>query len=335
MRYWKDRLPAAVVNLVGLTMLSLFLLASGSAVETVALIAAVWLVVLICWLAAGCFLEKRRLDALLRQAEQLEERYLLPEVLSTPVTAEETVYRRLLQMAEKSMLEQVADAQRQRKAYREYIEQWIHEIKTPITAAQLLCANHRGDLSREILAQLEAITRYTEQALYYARSEHAEKDYLIREIRLNDLVFSAIAENKYLLQQSGVHIDVGNLTGIVCTDDKWCRFMLDQIIGNAVKYRSGSPRLTFREETRPGRICLVVEDNGIGIPAEDLPRVLEKGFTGRNGRMVHSSTGMGLYLCKRLCDKLGLGLEIQSREGEGTIVRLIFTVNDYITEVQG
>ena len=333
MRYVQDRLPAVVVNLVGLTMLSLFLLAGGNAVGTVALIAAVWLAVLACWLIAGCFLEKRRLDALLRQAEQLEERYLLPEILPPPVTAEEAVYRRLLQMAEKSMLEQVAEAQRQRKAYREYIEQWVHEIKTPITAAELLCENHRSPLSREILAQLERITRCTEQALYYARSEHTEKDYLIREIQLNSLVSSAIAENKYLLRQGGVCIEVGNLTDTVCTDDKWVRFILDQIIGNAVKYRGPSPRLRFDAEERSGQICLVVEDNGMGIPAEDLPRVLEKGFTGRNGRTVHSSTGMGLYLCSRLCDKLGIGLEIHSRDGEGTAVRLVFTVNDAIAGV--
>lgn len=333
MRYMQDRLPAVVVNLVGLTMLSLFLLAGGNAVGTVVLIAAVWLAVLACWLIAGCFLEKRRLDALLCQAEQLEERYLLPEILPPPVTAEEAVYRRLLQMAEKSMLEQVAEAQRQHKAYREYIEQWVHEIKTPITAAELLCENHRSPLSREILAQLERITRCTEQALYYARSEHTEKDYLIRDIQLNSLVSGAIAENKYLLRQGGVCIEVGNLAGTICTDDKWVRFILDQIIGNAVKYRSPSPRLRFDAEERPGQVCLVVEDNGMGIPEEDLPRVLEKGFTGRNGRTVHSSTGMGLYLCSRLCDKLGIGLEIHSREGKGTAVRLVFTVNDAIAGV--
>ena len=128
-------------------------------------------------------------------------------------------------------------------------------------------------------------------------------------------------------------IEVGNLAGTVCTDDKWVRFILDQIIGNAVKYRGPSPRLRFDAEKRPGQVCLVMEDNGMGIPAEDLPRVLEKGFTGRNGRTVHSSTGMGLYLCSRLCDKLGIGLEIHSREGKGTAVRLVFTVNDAIAGV--
>ena len=334
MKYWKDRLPAVLLNLLGLTALSLFLLAGGSSAGTVLLIAAVWLVVLAMWAAAGCLLERRRLNALLAQARQLEERYLLPEVLPVPSTAEEAAYRRLMQMAEKSMLEEIAAAQREHKAYREYIEQWIHEIKTPITAAKLLCENHPGAQSREILAQLERITHYTEQALYYARSEHAEKDSLIRETQLAQVVHQAIAENKYLLRQHQVEVIVEEMPGVVYTDDKSLCFILNQLIGNAVKYRTVSPRLRFAAETAAGQICLLVEDNGLGIPAADLPRVFEKGFTGQNGRAVHSSTGLGLYLCRRLCDKLDIGLEITSREGTGTTVRLAFTVNDAIAGVR-
>lgn len=335
MKCWKDRLPAVVLNFLGLVALALFLLASGSGLDVVFVIAAVWLAVLAAWLAGSCVLEKRRLEGLLKRARQLEERYLLPEILPPPVTAEEEVYRRLMQLAEKSMLEKIAAAEQEQKEYREYIEQWVHEIKTPITAGKLLCENHRSDLTRELLAQLESITRCTEQALYYARSEHAEKDYLIQEISLADLVHGAIAENKYLLRQNQVAVTVEEMPGLVCTDDKWMRFILDQLIGNAVKYRRENPSLRFSCVSGQGEISLLVEDNGVGIPAADLPRVFEKGFTGTNGRVVHSSTGLGLYLCKRLCDKLGIGLTLDSREGQGTTARLIFTVNDYITGVQG
>ena len=334
MIYWKDHLPAVLLNLLGLTALALFLLAGGSSPGTVLLIAAVWLGVLAAWLAVGCLLERRRLSALLTQAQQLEERYLLPEVLPPPATAEEAVYRRLMQMAEKSMLEEIAAARREHKAYQEYIEQWIHEIKTPITAAKLLCENHPGAPSREILAQLERITHYTQQALYYARSEHTEKDSLIRETHLAQVVHQAIAENKYLLRQNQVEVLVEQMPSVVYTDDKSLCFILSQLIGNAVKYRTAAPRLRFAAESGPGQICLLVEDNGLGIPAADLPRVFEKGFTGQNGRTVHSSTGIGLYLCKRLCDKLDIGLEITSREGAGTTVRLAFTVNDAIASVR-
>ena len=248
---------------------------------------------------------------------------------------DQQVFYRIMKMAEKSMLEEIEAVQRERKEYREYIEQWIHEVKTPITAIRLLCENHRSDTSRELLAELEHINRYTEQALYYARSEHTEKDYLIREIPLADLVHGAIAENKYLLRQNQVAVTVEEMSGLVSTDDKWVRFILDQLIGNAVKYRRENPSLRFSCVSGPGEISLLVEDNGVGIPAADLPRVFEKGFTGANGRAVQSSTGLGLYLCKRLCDKLGIGLALDSREGKGTTARLVFTVNDYITGVQG
>lgn len=125
MKYWKDCLPAVAANLLGLVALTLFLLASGSGPGVVLWIAVVWLMVLAAWLTVSCCLEKRRLEGLLKQAQQLEERYLLPEILPPPVTAEEEVYRRLMQLAEKSMLEKIAAAERERKEYREYIERWV------------------------------------------------------------------------------------------------------------------------------------------------------------------------------------------------------------------
>ena len=241
------------MNLLGLTALVLFLLAGGNGPGTVALVAAVWLGVLAAWLAGSCLLEKRRLKALLAQAEQLDERYLLPEILPPPATAEEAVYRRLMQMAEKSMLEQVGTAQRERREYREYIEQWIHEIKTPITAGKLLCENDRSPLSREMLAQLERITHYTEQALYYARSEHTEKDYLIREIRLADVVHGAIADNKYLLRQNRVEI-MGRDISVIASHPACAGQTLRAIIGAESKVDTASPAVRFA--LKPGKVLL-------------------------------------------------------------------------------
>ena len=126
----------------------------------------------------------------------------------------------------------------ERREYKEYIEQWIHEVKTPITAMKLLCENNRSPFSREVLAELENINQYTEQALYYARSEHAEKDYSVREVNLCDVVHSAIADNKYLLRQSNMSIQIDDIETKVYTDEKWVRFILNQIIGNAIKYLS-------------------------------------------------------------------------------------------------
>ena len=222
----------------------------------------------------------------------------------------------------------------ERLEYKEYIEQWIHEIKTPITAMKLLCENHRTDWTKELLLELEKTNRFTEQALYYARSEHTEKDYSVREMALSQVVHQAIADNKYLLLQGGMRLEVEEMQDTVYSDEKWVRFILNQLIANAVKYRTEQPVLRISTHKRQDQVVLVVEDNGIGIAASDLPRIFEKGFTGQNGRMIQQSTGIGLYLCKRLCEKLGIGIAAESSE-QGTAISLAFHINCLIHEVQG
>ena len=198
--YLKNHLPVILLNLLGILALSLFLLATGNTIQMVLFILADWLLVLALYLTAGYIYQKKRLEKLLEMARQLKERYLLPEVMPAPDQAEEQVYYQLLKMAGKSMLERISEVERERGEYRAYIEQWVHEVKTPITALKLLCENNRSPFSRDVLVELENINRYTEQALYYARSEHTEKDYSIREMNLADVVHGAIADNKYLLR---------------------------------------------------------------------------------------------------------------------------------------
>ena len=332
--YVKNHLPVILLNLLGALALSLFLLATGNAIQTVLFIFITWMLVLILCLTICYLSRKKRLDKLLEMAGQLKERYLIPEVMQEPDRAEEQVFYQLLKMSEKSMLERIGEVERERGEYRAYIEQWVHEVKTPITALKLLCENNRSPFSRDVLAELENINRYTEQALYYARSEHTEKDYSIREMNLADVVHGAIADNKYLLRQCDMTITVDDLEPVVYADDKWVRFILNQIISNAVKYRPPQhPALRIFTERSGDQVLLSVADNGIGIPESDLPRIFEKGFTGQNGRTIHSSTGIGLYLCKRLCDKLGIGLAASSSD-KGTTITLSFHINDFITGVQ-
>ena len=332
--YVKNHLPLIALNLLGALALSLFLLATGNAIQTVLFILITWMLVLILCLTICYLSQKKRLDKLLEMAGQLKERYLIPEVMQKPDRAEEQVFYQILKMSEKSMLERIGEVERERGEYRAYIEQWVHEVKTPITALKLLCENNRSPFSRDVLAELENINRYTEQALYYARSEHTEKDYSIREMNLADVVHGAIADNKYLLRQCDMAITVDDLEPVVYADDKWVRFILNQIISNAVKYRPPQhPALRIFTERSGDQVLLSIADNGIGIPESDLPRIFEKGFTGQNGRTIHSSTGIGLYLCKRLCDKLGIGLAASSSD-KGTTITLSFHINDFITGVQ-
>lgn len=333
-QYLKNQLPVILINLLGMLALALFLIASGNSIQTVLFILVVWLIVLASCLLLFYFSRKKYLNKLLDMTEQLKERYLLPEIMQEPERADEQVFYQIMKMAEKSMLERIGEVQRERKEYKEYIEQWIHEVKTPITAIKLICENNRCSFTRELMAELENINRFTEQALYYARSEHTEKDYSVREINLSDVVHGAIADNKYLLRQNNVAVTVEDVEYSIYSDDKWLRFILDQLISNAVKYRADQPVLHFFAVKENDRIILSVEDNGIGIPQSDLPRIFEKGFTGQNGRTIHSSTGIGLYLCRRLCDKLGIGISASS-ERKGTAISLSFRINDFVTGVQG
>ena len=333
-QYWKNRIPFLLTNLICMVALTVFLLVCGNSISAVLLILTVWALILLAGLFLTYWKRGRQMRQLLDMAGQLSERYLISEVMDLPEQAEDQVYYRLLKMSGKSMLEQISEVKRERLEYREYIEQWIHEIKTPITAMKLLCENHRTDWTKELLVELEKTNRFTEQALYFARSEYTEKDYSVREIALAQIVHQAIADNKYLLLQSGMRLEVEEIQDTVYSDEKWVRFILNQLIANAVKYRAGQPVLRFSACRQQNQVVLMVEDNGIGISPSDLPRIFEKGFTGQNGRIVQQSTGIGLYLCKRLCEKLGIGISANS-EGKGTTISLFFHINDFVTGVQG
>ena len=330
--YWKNKLPFILTNLFCMILMTLFLLACGNAVAVVEMILIVWVLILMAGMGIAYRNRKKELQKLLTMAEGLQERYLIQEVMRLPERADDQVYYQLMKMAGKSMLEQIGEVRRERLEYKEYIEQWIHEIKTPIAAMKLLCENHRMDFTRELLLELEKTNRFTEQALYYARSEHTEKDYAVREINLIDVVHQVIADNKYLLLHNKVSLEVAERMETVYSDEKWLRFILNQLVVNAVQYRTEQPVLRFFAYQRQDQVILSVEDNGIGIPACDLPRIFEKGFTGQNDRIMQQATGIGLYLCRRLCDKLGVGIMAES-SGEGTVIRLSFHINSLICEV--
>ena len=269
-QYLKNQLPVILINLLGMLVLALFLIASDNPIQTVLFIFAVWSIVLVLSLLAFYFSRKKYLNKLLNMTEQLEERDLLPEIMQVPERADEQVFYQIMKMAEKSMLERIGEVQRERREYKEYIEQWIHEVKTPITAMKLLCENNRSPFSREVLAELENINQYTEQALYYARG-NTEKDYSVREVNLCDVVHSALADNKYLLRQSNMSIQIDDIETKVYTDEKWVRFILNQIIGNAIKYHAEQAYFALWGNKTNDKIVLFISDNGIGIPKVIYP----------------------------------------------------------------
>lgn len=279
----------------------------------------------------GLWADYRRRRQFYRDAdgklEALDQKYLLCEMLEEPGFAEGDMLCEILRQTEKSMADAVAAYRNQTVDYREYIETWVHEIKTPIAAAKLLCENNRSPLTRSLEQELQRVDGLIEQALYYARSNGVEKDYAIRACTLEELVDRAVKQNARALIQTGFSIQKQDLDISVFADPKWMAFILGQMIGNSIQYRQQHPVLRFSGEKLVEAVVLTVSDNGVGIPPQDIGRVFEKGFTGENGRTFQKSTGIGLYLCKKLCDKMGLSLTVRSKGG--TSLRILFPLGSH------
>jgi signal transduction histidine kinase len=227
------------------------------------------------------------------------------------------------------MIGEVSKARKEKEDYREYIEQWAHEIKVPLTSIILNCENNLDDNTRKILLQTKQIEDFLEQVLYYARLGNVEKDYLIKEVCLEEFVGDALLRNKQALIQNHIAAYTKNLDHTVCTDSKWLVFILNQVINNSVRYKKDGSVLEINGFEESGRVLLEIRDNGMGIRESEIGRVFQKGFTGSNGRSCKGSTGMGLYLCKGLCDKLGIEIGIESEVDRYTSVRLVFPIGDF------
>lgn len=265
---------------------------------------------------------------------ELSEKYLIAEITGNPSFEEGKILKEIVQETGKSMLENVDNYKYLQEDYKEYIELWIHEIKLPIAAGKMIIENNKSEVTDSINEELDKIENYIEQALFYARSNTVEKDYYIKKVDLKEIVNSSIIKNKRNLIQNKINIDIHDIDTIVYTDSKWCTFILSQIIQNATKYsKEDNKEIEIYAETKKESIILFIKDNGIGIRKGEITRVFEKGFTGENGRKNgQKATGIGLYLCKKLCNKLGLGLELNSEKDVGTEVRIVFPKGSYLSE---
>lgn len=197
---------------------------------------------------------------------------------------------------------------------------WTHQIKTPIAALNLLLQGEKQDVAacRQELFKIES---YVEMALNYLRFEEMSNDLVLERNSLEQLVRQVVKKYAAIFIYNHISIQLEHLDYTVLTDEKWFCFVLEQILSNALKYtKRGSVKISA-EETENG-LQIFVQDTGIGIKSEDLPRIFEKGFTGYNGRMDKKASGLGLYLCKGVCEKLGHEIRVASKEGEGTTVIL-------------
>ena len=330
--YIKDKLLLIVLLLLAILSIETLLLAY-QILPIIRIYIAVILILVVC-IAMGVEYYKKEsfYNKLKEDLDALNEKYLISEIINTPNFTEGKILKEVILETGKSMLENVNIYKNIQEDYKEYIELWIHEIKIPIATSKLIIENNKSNVTRSIDEELNKIDNYTEQALYYARSNDANKDYIITKTSLKEIVNMAILKNKTNLLNNKVTVDLNdNVNKEVYTDSKWAVFILNQIIQNSIKYaKEEDKRIEIFSEEKKEKVILYIKDNGIGIKKGEITRVFDKGFTGENGRIIgKKSTGIGLYLCKKLCDKLGLGIELNSEQNVGTEVRIVFPKNSY------
>ncbi len=262
---------------------------------------------------------------LLARLESLDQKYLITEMIERPDFLEGKLLYDVMIQVNKSMNDRLASYRRASNDYREYIETWVHEVKTPIASSRLMIENNKNEVTRSLETEISRIEGYVEQALFYTRSNSVEKDYIIKKVNLKEMISSCVKKNARALIESRISVQMQDLEEDVFTDAKWIDFIVGQILSNSIKYRRDQdPQIKIFAEKKENSIRLSICDNGIGIPPQDIRRVFEKGFTGENGRRFTRSTGMGLYLCKKLCEKLGLSISLTSQVGQGALIEILF-----------
>ena len=279
------------------------------------------------------FKKKLYYQNIYKTLDELKEKYLITEVIENSSFVEGKILKEILEQIDKSMVENVNTYKYLQEDYKEYIEMWIHEIKIPIAASKMIVENNKNEITKSIDEELDKVENYIEQALYYARSNTVDKDYYIKKNKIEDMVNECIKKNRKVLIGEKISINTHDLKISVNTDSKWIVFILNQIIQNSIRYRKAEGQAEIEIYSIKGKenVILYIKDNGMGIKKGEITRVFEKGFTGTNGRMLNKkSTGIGLYLCKKLCDKLGMAIELNSIKNEGTEVRLVFPNSSYI-----
>ena len=238
--------------------------------------------------------------------------------LPPPETEAEGEYQRLISDLTRENEKNLKEAEDKRKDAEDYFTVWAHQIKTPLASMRLSLENGEGSLSRKLRSDLNRTEQYVGMVLTYLRLDRTASDYVFRETPLDPLIRSAAKRfaPDFISKKIGFVFEPTGKSAV--TDEKWLSFVLEQLLSNAVKYtKEGTVTVSVKEP-----LTLSVSDTGIGIAPEDLPRIFEKGYTGMNGRTDLSASGIGLYLCRRVCEALGIGICAESEPGRGTTVFL-------------
>ena len=293
-------------------------------VEAVGYAAALCASVLLLWAVIRFILWRRRVIRL----EEMQGRAALTlDQLPEPEGLEAEAYQELLRELDELRRQVSSDADAREREAVDYYTMWVHQIKTPIAAMGLLLQGDDTERGREQRSELFRIEQYVELVLSYLRLGSDASDYVIREQELDAILRQAVRKYAPLFIRGKVSLELSPTGLRVLTDEKWLQLVVEQVLSNAVKYAPGGRVRIYARDTR-----LIVEDTGVGIAREDLPRIFERGFTGCNGRMDKRATGIGLYLCREICRRLGHTITAESEVGRGT--RIIIGLDRPILEVE-
>jgi hypothetical protein len=329
MKYIKNNLINISIYVIAVVILALML--NAFKVNISANIAAVLILAIsgIAILLINYYRKNKFYKQFLNNLENLDKKYLILETLPEPSTYEEKIMVESLYEINKSMMENIAEYQKNVIEFKEFVEIWIHEVKIPISSMVLKCHNNKENYDKSFLSLIRRLDNNIDEILYYVRSENTEKDFAITEVDLKEVIRNVSIKNKDDLLENNIEFET-NLNAVNAnTDKKWLEFIVNQIVNNCIKYKKNENsiiKISSKEDAE--KVTLEIYDNGIGIPKKDLKRVFEKSFTGENGRSRVKSTGMGLYIIKNLCNKLGHKIYIESTENEYTKVIIEFGKNN-------
>ena len=328
--YIKDKFYSILIFLFNYIIILLLLFAFKTDNSLIIVISIILFITYIILFLIDYLRKKKFYTDLLLNIESLDKAYLVLETLNKPEFYEGKLLYQSLYEINKSMSEFVNDKEERLQDFKEYIEMWIHEVKVPLSSLVLTFTNNKKDIDIKVRKELKRLENYLDQVLYYVRSENAEVDYYIKEVDLSKIIKNVGIHNMDDLLVNNIEFSTSIVDYKVYTDSKWLEFIINQIINNSIKYKKDKDSyIKIYVEDSNDKTTLIIEDNGIGIPKSDLKYVFNKTFTGSNGHEKNKSTGMGLYIAKKLCKKLGHKIEIESIKNKYTKVYITFSKNKY------
>lgn len=326
-KYLADRAGILIMNIIMFLIIGATMFMSGFGSVIIFITFLIWFVPLVTYIVFEYIRVRGYYKSLVDVVESIDKKYLIGEVVHEPSFCEGKIIYEIIREAGKSMNENVRDYKLQSEDYRDYIETWVHEIKTPLASSKLVIDNNRNEVTQKIGKELNKVDDFIEQVLYYSRSTDVSKDYIIKNIELRSVINSVIRSKSSDFINKRISIELLGLEEHVCMDEKWFVFIVNQIIQNSIKYsKLDDAKIKISSEKLENSIKLSIYDNGVGILEKDISRIFDKGFTGENGRAFSKSTGMGLYICKKLCDGLGINISINSKKGEFTCVEFLIPI---------